>query len=245
MSSDAVRVSQIPAALAAFDPAVVDRFEGVDDDAITKLARAAKRDFPEAYRAFLRWGGKRFELDLWETDPTVAPLHNVYRRGEWLPPAEYLLIATVKPNVDLDYDLYLRDADGPEPSAVRIPFAQSGRFEEVRPALVDLGAPFSAILFGKLFLQVHLNRMGATAFVGAHGLRRGLLADAHRTLGRLGFERHPLSGSCCSVYTRSDAAVLAMQQPGQPATMNLGAYHPSTLRELAGELGHELGMRRA
>jgi len=245
MSSDAVRVSQVPAALAAFDPAVIDRFEGVDDEAIDKLARMAKRELPEAYRAFLRWGGKRFDLDLWETDPTVKPLLEVYRRGEWLPPAEYLLIAAVKPNVDLDYDLYLRDAEGPEPSVVRIPFAQSGTFEEVRPALIDLGAPFSAILFGKLFLQVHLKRMGATAFVGAHGLRQGLLADAHRTFKRLGFERHPLSGCNCSVYTRNDASALAMEQPGQPATVNLGAYHASTLRTLAGELEHDLGMRRA
>src|SRR5690606_9171749 len=136
-------------------------------------------------------GGKRFELDLWQTDPTVEPLLNVYHRGEWLPPKEYLLIATAKPNTDLDFDLYLKNADGPSPSVFRIPFAQSGTFEEVRSSVIDVGAPFSAIVFGKLFLQVCLNRLGTKTFLGAHKLSPKFHTDVHSTLNRLKFERHP------------------------------------------------------
>ncbi len=245
MSTEAERVAQIPDALIALNPKFADKIEGASEDQIDKLEKAAKRDFPEAYRALLRWGGKRFDADLWETDISVKALLKAHKHGGWLPPPPYLLIGLVKMDVDLDYDLYLDVTDPEAPGVARIQFSPNGSFEEVKGGMVNLGGPLSSVVFGKLFLHFHLDLMGATTFVGAHSLRQGVLAEAHRVLKRLGFERHRLSGADCAAYMRGDASAFVSQDPGQPATATLGAYNSATLRSVAGELEHELGMRLA
>lgn len=236
--TEAARIAAIPEALGELIPNFMNKMKGVDENTINSLARAAGRELPEAYCAFLRWAGKKFDANLWHRDPRASRLQNVYQRGEWLPPEEYLLIAIAKSDVDLDEDLYLRNPASEEPSVVSIPFPQGGSFSEVEALVQDYGAPFSALLFGELFLHLHLRPMRYTDFLIAGSKRSNIMHEVHQTLKGLGFVRHPLSGKDSASYTRDDAAALLRRSPGTCATVDLGAKDLQALNQLVTELDH-------